>query len=173
MCEYAEIENIKLSNGKTIKEVNEEVRKEVERIYSEGWAKGISIPFWDKEGNYYLANPDGSEDLVSYDINTRSYQIISRTADKGKGRYAYLLNKGMEARPEFTVIAGPNGAGKSKLSPYYIHCKSFDGNLLALNLRKEHPEWEERWIGGTVAGELQKQKEKKIQFHYDTVQNFV
>ena len=93
MCEYAEIENIKLSNGKTIKEVNEEVRKEVERIYLEGWAKGISIPFGDKEGNYYLANPDGSEDLVSYDINTRSYQIISRTADKGKGRYAYLLNK--------------------------------------------------------------------------------
>lgn len=125
MCEYAEIEKIKLSNGKTIKEVNEEVRKEVERIYLEGWAKGISIPFWDKEGNYYLANPDGSEDLVSYDINTRSYQIISRTADKGK--------------------------------PYYIHCKSFDGDLLALNLRKEHPEWEERWIGGTVAGELQKQ----------------
>ena len=33
MCEYAEIEKIKLSNGKTIKEVNEEVRKEVERIY--------------------------------------------------------------------------------------------------------------------------------------------
>lgn len=89
----AEIENIKLSNGKTIKEVNEEVRKEVERIYLEGWAKGISIPFWDKEGNYYLANPDGSEDLVSYDINTRSYQIISRTADKGKGRYAYLFIK--------------------------------------------------------------------------------
>lgn len=93
MCEYAEIEKIKLSNGKTIKEVNEEVRKEVERIYLEGWAKGIAIPFWDKEGNYYLANPDGSEDLVSYDVNTRSYQIISRTADKGKGRYAYLLNK--------------------------------------------------------------------------------
>ena len=84
MCEYAEIENIKLPNGKTIKEVNEEVRKEVERIYLEGWAKGISIPFWDKEGNYYLANPDGSEDLVSYDINTRSYQIISRTETKEK-----------------------------------------------------------------------------------------
>lgn len=33
MCEYTEIEKIKLSNGKTIKEVNEEVRKEVERIY--------------------------------------------------------------------------------------------------------------------------------------------
>ena len=68
----------------------------------------------------------------------------------------------MEARPEFTVIAGPNGAGKSRLCSYYIHCKSFDGDLLALNLRKEHPEWEERWIGGTVAGELQKQKDNAI-----------
>lgn len=93
MCEYDEIEKIKLPNGKTIKEVNEEVRKEVERIYLEGWTKGISIPFWDKEGNYYLANPDGSEDLVNYDITTRSYHVIARIADKGKGRYAYLLNK--------------------------------------------------------------------------------
>ncbi len=73
----------------------------------------------------------------------------------------------MEARPEFTVIAGPNGAGKSRLSPCYIHCKSFDGDLFALNLRKEHPEWEERCIGGTVAGELQKQKENSISLHKD------
>lgn len=64
----------------------------------------------------------------------------------------------MEARPKFTVITGPNRAGESRLSPYYIHCKSFDGDLLALNLRKEHPEWEEGWIGRTVAGELQKLK---------------
>lgn len=68
----------------------------------------------------------------------------------------------MEIRPEFTVIAGPNGAGKSRLSSYYTRCKPFDGDLLALNLRKEHPEWEEHWIGGTVAGELQKQKENAI-----------
>lgn len=68
----------------------------------------------------------------------------------------------MKARPEFTVIAGPNGAGKSRLCPYYIRYKSFDGNLLALNLRKEHPDWEERWIGGTVASTLQKQKDEAI-----------
>lgn len=68
----------------------------------------------------------------------------------------------MKPRPEFTVIAGPNGAGKSRLCPYYIHCKSFDGDLLAMNLRKEHPEWEERWIGGTVANTLQKQKDEAI-----------
>ena len=68
----------------------------------------------------------------------------------------------MNARPEFTVIAGPNGAGKSRLSSYYIRCKSFDGDLLAMTLRKEHPEWEERWIGGTVASTLQKQKDEAI-----------
>ena len=73
----------------------------------------------------------------------------------------------MKARPEFTVIAGPNGAGKSRLCPYYIHCKSFDGDLLALNLRKEHPEWEERWIGGTVASTLQKQKDETIALQKD------
>lgn len=93
MCEYAEIEKIKLSNGKTIKQINEEVSKEVERIYLEGWTKGISIPFWDKNGNFYLANPDGSEDLVEFNRKERSYKIITRIADKGQGRYAYLLNK--------------------------------------------------------------------------------
>lgn len=73
----------------------------------------------------------------------------------------------MKARPEFTVIAGANGAGKSRLCPYYIHCKSFDGDLLAMNLRKEHPEWEERWIGGTVASTLQKQKDEAIALQKD------
>lgn len=93
MCEYAEIEDIKLSNGKTIKEVNKEVSKEVERIYLEGWNKGIAIPFRDKKGNIYLANPDGSEDLVEFNRKERNFKVISRVADKGKGRYAYLLNK--------------------------------------------------------------------------------
>lgn len=93
MCEYKEIENIKLPNGKTIKEVNEEVRQEVERIYLEGWAKGIAIPFKDKQGNLYLANPDGSEDLVEFNRKDRRYKVISRVAQTGQGRYAYLLNK--------------------------------------------------------------------------------
>lgn len=71
----------------------------------------------------------------------------------------------MELRPEFTVIAGPNGAGKSRLSPFYIRCKSFDGDLLALRLRKEHRDWPEHWISGTVAGELQKQKDSALTEH--------
>lgn len=30
-----------------------------------------------------------------------------------------------------------------------------------------HPEWEERWIGSTVTGELQKQKENVISLNKD------
>lgn len=93
MCEYTEIANIKLSNGKTIKQINKEVSKEVECIYLEGWSKGIAIPFRDNDGNLYLANPDGSEDLVEFNRKERSYKVISRVADKGQGRFAYLLKK--------------------------------------------------------------------------------
>lgn len=91
MCTYAEIENVVLSNGKTVKQVNEDVSKEVERIYLEGWTKGVSIPFRDKNGNIYLANPDGSEDLVAFNRKERSYTVLSRVAESGQGRYAYLL----------------------------------------------------------------------------------
>lgn len=47
----------------------------------------------------------------------------------------------MTRRLEFTVIAGPNGAGKSKLGPFYSSVKAFDGDQLAMKLRKEHPDW--------------------------------
>ena len=78
----------------------------------------------------------------------------------------------MEKRPEFTIVAGPNGAGKSRLCPFYIGTKSFDGDKLAMNLRKEHPDWPEHWISGTVASELEKQKnyaiEHKSDFAFET-----
>ena len=46
----------------------------------------------------------------------------------------------MERRPELTIIAGPNGAGKSRLCPLYVSTRSFDGDKLMLNLRREHPD---------------------------------
>ena len=78
MCDYAHIENIRLNKGKTVKEVNADVRKEVENIYLEGWSKDISIPFWDREGRFYLANPDGSEDLVER-MAAEGHQVGSHT----------------------------------------------------------------------------------------------
>ena len=69
----------------------------------------------------------------------------------------------MERRPELTIIAGPNGAGKSRLCPFYVSTTSFDGDKLMLNLRREHPDWPERWISGTVASTLEKQSMEALQ----------
>ena len=78
----------------------------------------------------------------------------------------------MNRRPEFTIVAGPNRAGKSRLCPFYVNTPSFDGDKLMLNLRKEHPNWPARWISGTVASELEKQKnealDRKKDFAFET-----
>ena len=91
MCTYNDIENVELPNGKTAKEVNEAVRREVESIYRDSWLLGISVPFFDNAGNTYLANPDGSEDQVTLNRKTRTYRILRRTAAPGMGRFAYLV----------------------------------------------------------------------------------
>ena len=93
MCTYKELETNELPNGKTVKEVNEAVRREVEKIYQESWKQGVSVPFFDNEGNIYLANPDGSEDRVSLDRKTRTYRVLRRTAEPGKGRYSHLITR--------------------------------------------------------------------------------
>ncbi len=92
MCKYEEIEGWRLSNGKTIMEINNAVHDEVERIYLEAWAKGISVPYFDEKDNIILANPDGSDDEATLDLQTRKYTIIRRVAAPGKGKMAYLLN---------------------------------------------------------------------------------
>lgn len=90
MCKYSEIEKLLLPNGMTAKEVNDAVRREVERIYQESWLQGVSVPFFDERGNTYLANSDGSEDKVLLNRQTRVYSVVKRTAQPGQGRYAYL-----------------------------------------------------------------------------------
>ena len=90
MCKYEEIEGWRLSNGKTIREINNAVHDEVERIYLEAWSKGISVQYFEG-GKTFLANPDGSDDEVNFDIRTRQYTIIRQVAAPGKGKMSYLL----------------------------------------------------------------------------------
>lgn len=91
MCKYEEIESWRLSNGKTIRETNNAVHDEVERIYLEAWAKGISVPYFEN-GKTYLANPDGSDVEATLDFATREYTIIKQVAAPGKGKMSYLLH---------------------------------------------------------------------------------
>lgn len=71
----------------------------------------------------------------------------------------------MERRPEFTIIAGPNGASKSRLGAFYSNVKAFDGDLLAMSLRRLHPEWIDRWIDGTVVSTLMSEAQAAIDQH--------
>ena len=66
----------------------------------------------------------------------------------------------MIRRPEFTIIAGPNGAGKSRLGPFYSSTKAFDGDNLAMKLRKEHSDWKDSWVEGMVISTLMKEKDE-------------
>ena len=91
MCDFKEIEGIELPNGKMASEANNNASREIERIYSDSWRRGISVPFFDDKGNTFLANPDGSEDHVKLNRNTRKYHILRRTAAPGQGRYSYLI----------------------------------------------------------------------------------
>ena len=74
-----------------------------------------------------------------------------------------MVNK----RPEFTIVAGPNGAGKSRLGPYYSKVNAFDGDKLAMSLRREYPDWKDSWIDGSVITELMKEKDAAIAEHKD------
>ena len=53
------------------------------------------------------------------------------------------------------------------MCPFYIRSTSFDGDKLALQLHKEHPDWPEHWVSGTVASELEKQKNEALTLKKD------
>lgn len=72
------LQDIVLTNGKKVAEAEQASRRKVESIYRDSWEKGISVPFFDGQGNIYLANPDGSEDKVKLDVTTRNYEVIER-----------------------------------------------------------------------------------------------
>ena len=40
----------------------------------------------------FLANPDGSDDEVTFDVKTRKYTVIQQVAAPGMGKMSYLLH---------------------------------------------------------------------------------
>lgn len=48
MCRYEDIEGWTLSNGKSIREINNRIHDEVEKIYLDSWSKGIAVPYFDE-----------------------------------------------------------------------------------------------------------------------------
>ncbi len=99
--------DFKLTNGKTIAQVEEEMKQGIEQLYLDAWSKDVSVPYWDENRVLHLANPDGSDDLADFDPDTKKITVISRLAEPGQGRFdTYWQVKEMEQRKEFAVVAG-------------------------------------------------------------------
>jgi hypothetical protein len=86
-----------LPSGLTIQEVEEEGRKNVEAIYMNAFKNGKSRYYEDNrvtgEKELIRAMPDGSEDLVEFDLQTGEETFVRNLLPAGQGKFAYLLQR--------------------------------------------------------------------------------
>lgn len=89
--------NTTMPEGRTIRETHEKSIITTENLYKEAFAKGVSLHYKDNrcttEKEFICANPDGSEDLVAFNADSRKYSFIKQLLPAGKGRWAYINNK--------------------------------------------------------------------------------
>lgn len=87
---------IMLPHGKTIVETEHDAFVLTRAMYAETFRKGVPMFYRDNRvkssHGFVRANPDGSEDLVSFDDLTRSYTLIRNLAPAGKGYWADLIS---------------------------------------------------------------------------------
>lgn len=83
-----------MPNGLTVAETNEKTGKLTTEIHKEAFSKGVPMFYRDERAKapkeFIRANPDGSEDLVRYDMATRSYSVLKSLLPAGKGYWSKL-----------------------------------------------------------------------------------
>lgn len=88
--------NVILSNGNTVSLTEERHNERIEQVYKDYWEKGVSPKYQDERckapDEFIAANKDGSEDLVKFNAGDRTYSVLRRVSEIGKGKFAYLLN---------------------------------------------------------------------------------
>lgn len=81
-----------MPNGSTVGQTNEKTAELTEEIHREAFSRGVSMFYRDERARapkeFVRANPDGSEDLVSYDLATRSYSVLKSLLPAGKGYWS-------------------------------------------------------------------------------------
>lgn len=84
-----------MSNGQTIAETNKTTALITEELYTYAFRKGVPMFYRDnrvKSAKQFIrANPDGSEDLVTYNLEERSYRLVKNLLPPGKGFWSYLI----------------------------------------------------------------------------------
>jgi hypothetical protein len=84
-----------LPSGISIKELEKKSRSKIEEIYMDAFSKGLPRYYEDERcagGEYVIrAMPDGSEDLINFDWETRNEVLVRHLLPPGQGKFAYLL----------------------------------------------------------------------------------
>ncbi|MFI5139562.1 MAG: hypothetical protein ACHQIM_17210, partial [Sphingobacteriales bacterium] len=84
-----------MPNGITIAETNKRTALITEELYMHAFEKGVPMFYRDNRVKYpkefIRANPDGSEDLVTYNLEKRNYTLMKNLAPPGKGYWSYLI----------------------------------------------------------------------------------
>lgn len=74
--------------------LKKESQENVEALCWKAFSKGVSMDFLDErvksKDQSIRANPDGSENLVELDINTREWHLLTPLVGAGQGRWVYL-----------------------------------------------------------------------------------
>ena len=84
MCKYTDIETVELPNGKTVKEVNDAVRREVERIYLESWLQGVSVPFFDDEAAQKIREEEAAQIRTDVEERITGSDIDAAAVERAK-----------------------------------------------------------------------------------------
>ncbi|MBT1712410.1 hypothetical protein KK062_29480 [Fulvivirgaceae bacterium PWU5] len=87
---------ISLSSGLTLSQFESKTREITRKLYSDAFQKGLPMYYKDgrtKDASHFVrANPDGSEDLVSFNPAKREYAFIQQLASAGKGYWSDLIS---------------------------------------------------------------------------------
>lgn len=86
-----------LPSGLTIAETERRMNERLADLYVEFWEKGLTPKYRDnrcKNDNEYIgANADGSEDLLLFDSENRTYTFLRQLVPPGKGQYTMLTER--------------------------------------------------------------------------------
>jgi hypothetical protein len=91
-----------LSNGRTVAEVEIEAKKITDNLYADAFSRGISLYYKDERTKnsteFIRANPNGSEDLVIFDLIAREYSLVKNLVPAGQGRWSHVLRHNQRGR---------------------------------------------------------------------------
>jgi hypothetical protein len=69
----------------------------IENLYVELWEKGLTPKYWDErcksDSESISANVDGSEDLLLFNSENRTYTFLRQITPPGQGKFAYLTER--------------------------------------------------------------------------------